>query len=99
VQRVADAFAYLVSPPALVAVAARARHHLQPFALAHRLGLVYLEALGDPERCASVWQAVQPVLSVWRDAAHSGSPIDTSLGRLDALVSREADAGCCDRRC
>ncbi|MBI5279413.1 MAG: BLUF domain-containing protein [Burkholderiales bacterium] len=81
VQRVADACANIVSPPALVAVAPEAQHHEQPFALAHQLGLVYLKAEANTEHSAESWAVVEPVLAVWRDAATSGAPIDTRLGR------------------
>jgi hypothetical protein len=81
VQRVADACASIVSPPALVAVAAEGKFHAAPFALAHQLGLVYLKAEGNPEHCAQAWNAIEPVLTVWREAANSGAPIDTRLGR------------------
>lgn len=81
VQRVAEACVGLVSPPALVAVAPENAHHHHPFALAHQLGLVYLKTEADPQRPAEVWQAIEPVLSTWREAANSGMPIGTRISR------------------
>lgn len=70
--KVADACAGLVSPPVLVGVAEHMSAHAQPFALAHRLGLIYLDTEANPAHSAAAWTAVHPLLTRWRETAHSG---------------------------
>jgi hypothetical protein len=80
-RKVAQACAGLVAPPALLAVAERSQSHAAPFALARRLGLIYLQAcaaLDDPD---AVWTAARPLLDLWREAANSGTPLE-ALRRL-----------------
>lgn len=72
VHRVAEACHAVVSPPALVGIAADAEHHAAPFKLAHQLGLLYLDARADPEAPQDAWAAVEPLLAIWRDASNSG---------------------------
>jgi hypothetical protein len=72
VQRVADSCQGVLSPPALVGVASEAPHHAAPFKLAHQLGLLYLDAIGNPDNAQTAWTAVEPLLAIWRDAANSG---------------------------
>jgi len=74
-QRVAEACAALVAPPALVGVAPRREDHARPFALAHQLGLLYLDASGDAANPESAWAAVEPLLAIWREAANSGAVV------------------------
>lgn len=83
VRNVALACAGLARPPALLGVAGDAAAHREPFALAHRLGLVYLSTQADVDDCAAVWRAVQPLLALWRDAANS-SPSFEPLRRAVA---------------
>ncbi|WP_077595298.1 BLUF domain-containing protein [Polaromonas sp. A23] len=70
--KVAAACAGLASPPVLVGVAQHHATHSRPFALAHHLGLIYLDAQAHPHDCAGVWAAVHPLLARWREAANSG---------------------------
>jgi hypothetical protein len=70
--KVAAACAGLASPPVLLGVAQHRAAHSRPFALAHRLGLIYLDAQAHPHDCADVWAAVHPLLTRWREAANSG---------------------------
>lgn len=72
VQKVAQACAHLVAPPALLGLAAAPETHKEPFAMAHRCGLIYLEARADPDNAELVWRAVLPQLTLWRQAANSG---------------------------
>lgn len=75
VGRMAQACAALAEPPALLAVAARAASHAAPFALARRSGLVYLQAVAEPRDARAAWQAVQPLLVHWQQAANGGLPV------------------------
>jgi hypothetical protein len=84
VRKVALACAGLLAPPALLAVAGHEEAHRAPFALARRLGMVYLSAQAPLGDAYSVWKAVQPMLALWREAANSGSPLETSLQGLRA---------------
>lgn len=81
--KVAAACARLASPPVLVGVAQHRAAHSRPFALAHHLGLIYLDAQAHPHDCEGVWAAVHPLLARWREAANSG-PV--SIPDLPALV-------------
>jgi hypothetical protein len=72
--RVAEACAGLVNPPLLLGVAEDEATHDEAFAIAHRLGLIYLKCNARPNSPAEVWGATFPVLSVARDAANSGYP-------------------------
>lgn len=73
-QRVLLACARLPHPPALLGVARRREAHAGPFALARRCGLVYLQAEADADDPRSCWQAIQPLLALWQEAANSGHP-------------------------
>jgi hypothetical protein len=75
--RVAEACASLQSPPVLLGVAEHNATHDEPFAVAHRLGLIYLKCKARPDDCAAVWAATYPVLTLGRDAANSGFPTET----------------------
>lgn len=90
VQRLAQACAPLLAPPTLLAVAASPAHHAGPFAAAHQAGLIYLEALADPDDPAAAWAAVEPQLGHWRAVADSGGPV-LSLRRLHPVAP-------CDRQ-
>ena len=81
VQKVAAACAELVAPPAVLAIAPHASVHRRPFALARAQGMVYLDALADPNDPLACWTAMQPCLHQWREAANSGSPV-VALRRL-----------------
>jgi hypothetical protein len=70
--RVVQACGRLPQPPALLAVAAHASAHAQPFGLARRCGLVYLSTVADPYDPAGCWQAIRPLLALWQHAANSG---------------------------
>jgi len=72
-QKVADACAGLLVTPVLLGVAEHPASHARPFALAHRLGLIYLDAQAHPQHSAGVWEAVYPLLARWREAANSSS--------------------------
>jgi len=72
-QKVADACAGLLMPPVLLGVAEHAQAHARPFAVAHRLGLIYLDAQAHPQHSAGVWEVVYPLLARWREAANSSS--------------------------
>jgi hypothetical protein len=71
--RVAECCAGLASPPVLIGVAAHASAHERPFALAHRMGLIYLDAQAHAEHGAGAWAAVHPLLARWRETAN-GAP-------------------------
>jgi len=75
VQKVAQACAGLVAPPALLGVARTAEAHQSAFTAAHHLGMIYLECHADPEDHAASWASIQPQLARWRHAANSGSAI------------------------
>lgn len=72
VQRAVLACGRLPHPPALLGVARRPETHVGPFALARRRGLVYLQAEADPTDPGACWQAIQPLLTLWQEAANSG---------------------------
>ena len=72
-QKVAEACAGLLVPPVLLGVAEHASTHARPFALAHRLGLIYLDAQAHPQHSAGVWEAAYPLLVRWREAANSSN--------------------------
>lgn len=74
--KIAQACAGLPAPPALLGVAEDEATHREIFALAHRLGLIYLPTRATLGDAAAVWEAIQPSLALWRDAANSGSPLD-----------------------
>lgn len=76
VQWVASACAGLMSPPALLAVAAHGEAHAQPLATARRLGLIYVQCQADPDQAPAVWAAAAPLLALWQDAANSGPLVD-----------------------
>jgi hypothetical protein len=76
-QKVAEACEGLVTAPVVLGVAEHRVAHAQPFALAHRLGLIYLDAQAHPLHSAGVWEAVYPLLARWREAANS-SNVSTS---------------------
>jgi len=69
---VVSAFSGLPSPPALLGVAANEAAHARPAAIAQGLDLVYLACHADPKDGAAVWEAAQPLLGDWRQAANSG---------------------------
>ena len=71
-QRVLQACARLPQPPALLAVAKDERWHAEPFALAHRAGLVYLQCVADAAAPVACWNALHPLLALWQHAANSG---------------------------
>ncbi|AMO21709.1 hypothetical protein GCM10027034_01830 [Ramlibacter solisilvae] len=73
-QRVAESCAGLPAPPVLLGVAEHRAAHAQPFATAHRLGLIYLDAQAHPLDSAGVWEAAYPVLAHWRATASAGPP-------------------------
>jgi hypothetical protein len=75
--RVAEACAGLPSPPVLLGVAQDEATHDEPFATAHRLGLIYLKCKARPDDSAAVWGATYPVLTLGRDAANSGFPAES----------------------
>jgi hypothetical protein len=77
--KVAAACAGLVAPPVLIGVSQHHAAHARPFALARRLGLVYLDAQAHPHDCAGVWGAVYPLLARWREAANSAPMSDPNL--------------------
>jgi hypothetical protein len=70
-QKVAEACEGVLVPPVLLGVAEHRAAHAQPFAMAHRLGLIYLDAQAHPVHSVGVWQAVHPLLARWREAANS----------------------------
>jgi hypothetical protein len=70
--RVAESCARLQSPPVLLGIAEHEATHEEPFAMAHKLGLIYLKAHARPDNAAAVWGATFPVLTLCRDAANSG---------------------------
>jgi hypothetical protein len=47
--------------PAVLGVAAHRDTHAQAFAVARRLGLIYLDAQADPLNSCGVWEAVYPL--------------------------------------
>lgn len=71
VQRVLRAYECLSHPPALIGVASRPDMHSVPAALARRAGLPYLTAIADSREADETWQAVQPLLVHWQQAANS----------------------------
>jgi hypothetical protein len=75
--RIAEACARLPSPPVLLGVAQDEATHDEPFATAHRLGLIYLECKARLDDSAAVWAATYPVLTLGRDAANSGFPAES----------------------
>jgi hypothetical protein len=75
--RVAEACARLQSRPVLLGVAAHEATHEEPFATAHRLGLIYLKCKASSDNPAAVWGATYPVLTLGRDAANSGFPAES----------------------
>jgi hypothetical protein len=76
--RAVEACAGLACPPVLLGVAKDAAAHEEPFAVAHRLGLIYLGCTARPDSPADVWDATYPLLSVAREAANSGYPAETA---------------------
>lgn len=83
-RNVALACAGLARPPALLGVAGEPAAHCEPFALARRLGLVYLPVQADANDCAKVWRAARPLLALWREAGYSG-PHSEPLRSLAAV--------------
>ncbi|HSV34823.1 MAG TPA: BLUF domain-containing protein [Ramlibacter sp.] len=74
--KVALACGGLVSPPVLLGVAQDPAAHAEPFAMAHRLGLIYLQCQANPHDSEAAWAAAHPLLALWREAANSGSPVE-----------------------
>lgn len=72
--RVAEACGGIASRPLLLGVAQDEATHDEAFAIAHRLGLIYLRCDARPDSPVDVWGATFPVLSLARDAANSGYP-------------------------
>lgn len=72
-QRVLRAYEKLSHPPALIGVASRPDMHTLPATLARRYGLPYLTAVADSREAEGSWQAVQPLLLHWQQAANSSN--------------------------
>jgi hypothetical protein len=73
IHSVAKACADLEAPPVLVGIAEHEIAHLEPFAVAHRLGLIYLKCQADPYHFATTWSAAYPVLSLWHETEDGGT--------------------------
>jgi hypothetical protein len=72
-QRVLRAYECLAHPPALIGVASRPEMHTLPATLARRFALPYLTAVADSREAEATWQAVQPLLMHWQQAANSST--------------------------
>lgn len=70
-ERVAEGCASLVSPPLLLGLAQDNSVHHDMFALAHRRGLIYLDAQGNIEDGRACWEAIAPQLAAWRHSANT----------------------------
>lgn len=77
VHRVAEGCAGLPSAPVLLGVGAPEHTRGEPFALARRAGLIYLDVHANAQDAAAVWSATHPLLARWRETGHSG-PISTA---------------------
>ena len=53
--------------------------------------MVYLDALAPPDRPALVWQAIEPVLGRWQQAAGGGVPV-VPLRQLASERAGQEDA-------
>jgi hypothetical protein len=89
--KVMQACCRLVRPPALLAVAEEPQAHAEPYALARRNGLVYLQARARPDDPHATWRAIDPILDRWQHAADSGVPL-VPLRRLASVAAGEEDA-------
>jgi len=59
--RVLEALRPLPRPPSLLGIARQPHSHIEPAALARRVGLDYAAALADPSHPAGCWEAMQPL--------------------------------------
>jgi hypothetical protein len=92
-EKVVQACARLARPPVLLAVAEHTHNHVEPYALARKYGLVYLQAqaaVGDP---AATWAAIDPILACWQHKADSGVPLVplVPLRRLGSVGAGQQD--------
>jgi hypothetical protein len=72
-ERVLRAFSALPHIPVLMGVASQPEMHRVPAGLASRFRLPYLPAVADSREREGSWRAIEPLLSLWQNAANSSS--------------------------
>lgn len=70
-ERVLRSYEGVAHPPGLIGVASREAMHTLPAALARRHGLSYFTAVADSRDPDETWEALQPLLLQWQQAANS----------------------------
>lgn len=73
--RLVQACAGQDDPPYLIGVGMDPDGHAGLFTQARRLHRVCLGARADPRDYASTWSALWPLMRVWREKRHAGSPV------------------------